>query len=45
MDVSVYVYTGLGSMYGDSELHDIMDRHSELKIVDKALWKHFEQLV
>jgi len=36
---------GLGSIYGDHELRDNMERHSELKIVDKALWKHFERLV
>jgi len=36
---------GLGSIYGDHELCDNMDRHSELKIVDKTLWKHFEQFV
>ena len=36
---------GLGSIYGDQELRDVMDRHSELKIVNNALWKHFEHLV
>jgi len=37
--------TGLGSIYGDHELRDNMDRHSELKIVNNVLWKHFVQLV
>ena len=32
-------------MYGDHELRDNMDRHSELKLVDMTLWKPFEQLV
>ncbi|ELU16616.1 hypothetical protein CAPTEDRAFT_220966 [Capitella teleta] len=36
---------GLGSLYGDHELQDEnMDRQSELRIVEKYLWPHFERL-
>jgi len=35
---------GLGSIYGDHELRDVMDRQAEHKIIDSALWKHFERL-
>lgn len=34
---------GLGSIYGDHELKESMDRSAELKIVDHSLWKHFER--
>ena len=40
------LFSGLGSLYGDHELHDDnMDRTAELKIVEKYLMPHFEMLM
>jgi hypothetical protein len=35
---------GLGNIYGNHELKDVMDRHAELRIIESTLWKHFERL-
>ena len=40
------VFVGLGSLYGDHELHDEnMDRQAELRIVEKYLSKNLEILM
>ncbi|XP_064651024.1 uncharacterized protein LOC135502270 isoform X5 [Lineus longissimus] len=36
---------GLGSLYGDHDLQDDLDRAAELKIVDKYLTPHLERLL
>lgn len=36
--------SGLGSIYGDQELRDVMDKNSELRIIENGLWKYFERL-
>ena len=39
-------FVGLGSLYGDHELHDEnMDRQAELRIVEKYLSKNLEILM
>ena len=45
-DKTVVVFVGLGSLYGDHELHDEnMDRQAELRIVEKYLSKNLEILM
>ena len=40
------IFVGLGSLYGDHELHDEnMDRQAELRIVEKYLSKNLEILM
>ena len=40
------VFVGLGSLYGDHELHDEnMDRQAELRIVEKYLSRNLEILM
>ena len=40
------LFSGLGSLYGDHELHDEnMDRQAELRIVEKYLSKNLEILM
>jgi len=41
----VYVWLGLGTLYGDHDLRDHMDSASITKTVECTLWKHFERFV
>ena len=39
------MWSGLGTLYGDNELHDKMDQASIMRTVDSTLWNHFQRLV
>lgn len=39
------LFLGLGSLYGDHDLKDNMDRQSEMRIIENTLWKHFERFM
>jgi len=41
----MYVWLGLGTLYGDSDLKEQMDSASIMKTVESTLWKHFERFV